>query len=55
MKYLIGASLQFRDFLHYCPGRKHGNINADMVLERYLRVLQLEDKQQEENETLGLT
>jgi hypothetical protein len=40
-KYLIGARLQFRGLVHYCHGRKHGGLQADMVLERWLRVLRL--------------
>jgi hypothetical protein len=32
-KYLIGAGLQFTGFILYHHGRKHGNIQADMVLE----------------------
>ena len=33
-KYLIGAGLQFRGLIHYHHDKKHGNMQADMVLER---------------------
>ena len=35
-KYLSGAGL------HYCHGGKHGGMQADMVLEKDLRVLHLD-------------
>jgi hypothetical protein len=40
-QHLIGAGLQFRGSVHYHHGRKHGSVQADMVLEE-LRVLQLD-------------
>jgi hypothetical protein len=40
-KHLIGSGLQFRGLVHYCLGREHGGIRADVVLERELRVLYL--------------
>ena len=40
-KHLIGAGLQFRGSVHYHHGRKHGSIQADMVLEKELRVMHL--------------
>jgi hypothetical protein len=48
-QHLSKAGLQFRGLGHYCQGGKHGGIEPDMVLEMYLRVLQL----CEESETLG--
>jgi hypothetical protein len=36
-KYSIG--LPFRVLVHYCHGGKHGGMQADMVLEWYLRIL----------------
>ena len=33
-KHLIVTDLQFRGFVHYHLGRKHGNVRVDMVLER---------------------
>jgi hypothetical protein len=32
-KHLIGAGLQFRAFIHYYHGEKHGGMHVDMVLE----------------------
>jgi hypothetical protein len=43
-KHLIGAGLQFRGSVHYHQGRKHGSIQAGMVLEKELRVLHLDLK-----------
>ena len=40
-KHLTGAGLQFRVLVHCHPGRTHGGMQADRVLERYLKVLQL--------------
>jgi hypothetical protein len=37
-KYLIGAGFEFRGFVHFYHGRKHGYIQTDIVLERQLRV-----------------
>jgi hypothetical protein len=42
-KHLIGAGLQFRGLVHYHYGRKHGGVQADMVLEK-TRVLRLDLK-----------
>ena len=39
--YFIGAVLQLRGLVHYQPGRKHGSVQADMVLEKELRALHL--------------
>jgi hypothetical protein len=41
-KHLIGAGLQFQIFVHYHHGGKHGNLQANMVLEKELRVLHLD-------------
>ena len=38
-KHLTGAGLQFRGLVHCHHGRKHGGTQADMVLEKELRVL----------------
>ena len=40
--YLIGASLQFRGLVHYCHGKNHGAEQANMVLEKKLKVLHLD-------------
>jgi hypothetical protein len=39
-KHLVGASLQFKGLV-YCHDRKPGNAQADMVLEKELRVVHL--------------
>ena len=31
-----------RGLVHYCHGEKHGSVQADMVLEKELRVLHLD-------------
>ena len=36
-KHLIGAGLQFRGLVHYHHDRKHGSVQAGMVLEKELR------------------
>ena len=36
---MIGAGLQFQRFLH---GEKHGNVQADVVLEKELETLHLD-------------
>ena len=41
-KHLAGAGLQFQRFIHYGDVVKHGGIQADMVLEKELRVLHLD-------------
>ena len=28
-KHLLGADLKFKGLVHYCHGRKHGNMHAD--------------------------
>jgi hypothetical protein len=43
-KHSVGAGLQFQRFIHYHHGRKHGSIQADIVLEKELRVLHLDPK-----------
>jgi hypothetical protein len=43
-KQLNGAHLQFRGSVHYQHGRKHGSRQADMVLEKRLRVLHLDQQ-----------
>lgn len=55
-KHIIGAGLQFRGLDHY-HDRKHGGMQVDMVLERQLRVLRLDQQTAErENDTgLGLS
>jgi hypothetical protein len=35
---------KFRDLVHYYHGEEHGNIQADLVLERELGVLHLDPK-----------
>ena len=45
---LVGAGLQFRGLVHYHHGRNHGSVQADMALEKELRVLHL-NLQAEEN------
>ena len=52
---LIGAGLQFRDSVHCHLGRKSGVTQADMVLEKWLRVLHLDLRAVGRNsEPLGL-
>ena len=38
----MGLAYSFRGSVHYHHGRKHGSIQADMVLEKELRVLHLD-------------
>ena len=40
----MGLSYSFRGSVHYHHGRKHGSVQADMVLEKELRVLHLDLK-----------
>jgi hypothetical protein len=40
-KHLTGSGLQFRSSVHYHHGSRHGGTQADMVLEKELRVLHL--------------
>ena len=48
-KHFIGAGLQFRGLVHYHHGGKHGSIQADVVLEKELRVLHLDLKAAEKD------
>ena len=41
-KNLIEAGVQFRDLIHYHCGGKHGAMQADVVLEKEMRVLHLD-------------
>ena len=41
---LIGLAYSFRGSVHYHYGRKHGSVQADMVLEKELSVLHLDAK-----------
>jgi hypothetical protein len=41
-KHFIGAALQFRGWVHYHHGGKYGSMQADMLLEKELRVLHLD-------------
>jgi hypothetical protein len=43
-KYLIGASFQFERFSPISPWWEHGNIQADIVLEKELRILNLDQR-----------
>jgi len=43
-KHLIGAGLLFRGLVHYHHGGKHGVMQADMVLEKVLGVLHLDQQ-----------
>jgi hypothetical protein len=52
-KHLIGAALQFRGLVHYHHGRKHGGMQADMVLEKELEFYIWISEQQEKIVTLG--
>jgi hypothetical protein len=38
----LGSAYSFRGLAYYHHGRKHGNIQADMVMEKKLRVLHLD-------------
>ena len=38
-KSLIGADLQFRGLVYYHNGRKHADMQVDMVLEKEINVL----------------
>jgi hypothetical protein len=37
----LGLVYRFRGLVHYHHGRKHGRVQADMVLEKELRILHL--------------
>ena len=43
-KHSAGTGLLFRSLVHYHHGRKHGRMQATMMLEKELRVLQLDLK-----------
>ena len=43
-KHLTGVGLQFRGFVRYCHGEKHGDTQADRLLEKELRVLHSEGR-----------
>jgi hypothetical protein len=43
-KYLIGNGIQFRGLVHYHPGGKQGCIQVDIVLEKELGVLHLDQQ-----------
>ena len=38
----LGLAYSFRGLVHYLYGRKHGSLQADIVLEKELRVLHLD-------------
>jgi hypothetical protein len=38
----LGLAYRFRALVHYHHGGKHGSLQADMVLEKELRVLHLD-------------
>lgn len=42
VKHFIGVGLQFRGSVHCHHGRKHGSVQAAMVLEKELRGLHLD-------------
>ena len=49
----LRQAYSFRGSVHY-RGRKHGSLQADMVLEKELRVLRLDPQAKEVNATVGL-
>jgi hypothetical protein len=49
----LGLAYTFKVLVHYHHGRKHDNMQADMVLEKEPRDLWI-DRQQEERVILGL-
>jgi hypothetical protein len=55
-KCLVEVGLQFRGLVYYsCHGGEHGGIQAEMVLEKYLRVhIWIIRKQEERNIGPGL-
>jgi hypothetical protein len=54
-KHLIGADLPFRGLDHYHHGGKHGGLQAEVDLEKELRVLHLDPQASgRDNELLGL-
>ena len=50
----LGLAYSFRGLVHYHHGRKHGSMQADMVLEKELRVLHLDLKAARNCITLGI-
>ena len=40
----LGLAYSFRGLVHYHHGRKHGGMQADMVLEEELRALHLDQQ-----------
>jgi hypothetical protein len=40
----LEVAYRFRSLVHYCYGGKHGGMQADMVLEKELRVIHLDLK-----------
>ena len=52
-KHLIGADLQFRGLVHYPHGGKHGGMQADMMLGKYLRVLYSDPQPSERKRNTG--
>ena len=41
---ITGTGLQFRGLVHYHHGRKHGTVKIDMILEKELRDLYLDQQ-----------
>ena len=55
-KYLVRVGLQFRGLVHYHHGGKHGGMQADIVLEKELKVQFLDPQiAGKEDELLALT
>jgi hypothetical protein len=50
----LGLAYRVRGLAYYLHGGKHNNVQADMVLEKKLRVLHLDPQVAEVNATLGL-
>jgi hypothetical protein len=51
----LGLAYSFRGLVHYHHGRIHGGMQADMVLERELKVLYLEPQAaRRDRDQLGL-
>jgi hypothetical protein len=40
----LGLAYSFRGFVHFHCGKKHGGLQADMVLEKYPRLLKPDPK-----------
>ena len=40
----MGLAYSFRSLIHYYHSKKHGSVQADMMLEKELRVLHLDRK-----------